>query len=225
MLPSREGLATTVTKTVTGWARTDDPTAYRPRVAALAGPDLPAAGAEVRAIGRSWPGATIVEGDACTTAELRRVAATHDVVHIAAHGRHNYESPLFSALRFADGPAFGYEVPGNAIACSHVVLSACEVGRVTMRPGDEALGLTAVLLSLGIRAVVAAVARVPDDVAAQTMTAYHHELAKGTEFAEALARVTRDGPLIARAFSAFGAQWRAAPAVPARPSPPSGQKL
>ena len=226
MLPSRDGLATTVTKTVTGWARTDDPTAYAPRVAALAGPDLPMASAEVRAIGRAWPGATVIEGDACTTAQLRRTAATHDVVHIAAHGRHNYESPLFSALRFADGPAFGYEVPGNAIAASHVVLSACEVGRATMRPGDEALGLTAVLLSLGIRAVVAAVARVPDDVAAETMTAYHQELARGTEFAEALARVTRNGPLIARAFTTFGSQWRAAPALPALDppkTPASGQ--
>ena len=88
-----------------------------------------------------------------------------------------------------------------------------------MRPGDEALGLTAVLLSLGIRAVVAAVARVPDDVAAETMTAYHQELARGTEFAEALARVTRNGPLIARAFTTFGSQWRAAPALPELDAP------
>ncbi|MGV1008059.1 MAG: CHAT domain-containing protein [Dermatophilaceae bacterium] len=212
MLPSREGLATTLTKTVTGWARTDDPTAYRPRVAALAGPDLPMAATEVRQIGQAWPGATVVEPQDCTTQALVRVAATHDVVHIAAHGRHNYESPLFSTLRFADGPAFGYEVPGKAIAASHVVLSACEVGRVTMRSGDEALGLTSVLLSLGIRSVVAAVARVPDDVAAHTMVDYHRELARGTEVAEALASATRHAPLIARAFMSFGSRWRADPA-------------
>ena len=219
MLPSREGLATTLTKTVTGWARTDEQPAYRPRVAALAGPDLPMAVQEVREIGKAWPDATVVEPHACTTGELIRVAATHDVVHIAAHGRHNYESPLFSTLRFADGPAFGYEVPGKAIAASHVVLSACEVGRVTMRSGDEALGLTSVLLSLGIRTVVAAVARVPDDVAAHTMVEYHRQLSRGTEVAAALAAASRDGPLIARAFMAFGSQWRAA--APA--TTPSGQ--
>ncbi len=219
MLPSREGRPTTLTKTVTGWARTAERPAYAPRVAALAGPDLPMAVQEVRQIGAAWPHATVVEPAACTTQELIRVAATHDLVHIAAHGRHNYESPLFSTLRFTDGPAFGYEVPGKLIAASHVVLSACEVGRVTMRPGDEALGLTSVLLSLGIRSVVAAVARVPDDVAAHTMVAYHRELARGAEVAEALASATQDAPLIARAFMAFGSQWRAAPPETA----PSGQ--
>ena len=50
-----------------------------------------------------------------------------------------------------------------------VVLSACEAGLATVRPGDEGLGLTSVLLHLGSRSVLAGVARVRDDVAARVM--------------------------------------------------------
>ena len=37
---------------------------------------------------------------------------------------------------------------------AHVVLSACELGQATVRPGEESLGLTSVLLQLGARCVV-----------------------------------------------------------------------
>lgn len=211
MLPSRLGLATTVARSATSWASAPDALVVRPRVAALAGPDLREAPREVRAIGAMYPDATVLEPAQCTTAALRQVASTHDLVHIAAHGRHHYQSPMFSSLRMSDGPAFGYEVPQALIAASHVVLSACEVGRATIRPGDETLGLTALLLSLGVRTVVAAVSKVPDDVAASTMVAYHAALSQGTDAAVALAQAAADGPIIARAFTVFGAPWRAAP--------------
>jgi CHAT domain-containing protein len=90
-------------------------------------------------------------------------------------------------------------------------LSACEVGRSTLRPGDEALGLTSVLLRLGVRSVVASVARVNDAAAAEIMAAYHRELALGTGSAEALAsalaRQDNDTPV---PFVCFGASWQAA---------------
>ncbi len=212
MLPSRRGLATTVARSATSWASAPDAPVVMPRVAAMAGPDLREAVAEVRAIGAMYPGATVIEPAHCTTAALRQVASTHDLVHIAAHGRHHYQSPMFSSLRMSDGPAFGYEVPNALVAASHVVLSACEVGRATIRPGDETLGLTALLLSLGVRTVVAAISKVPDDVAAATMVDYHRLVSGGTDAATALAQATAEAPIIARAFTTFGAPWRAEPA-------------
>ena len=68
-----------------------------------------------------------------------------------------------------------------------MVLSACELGLATVRPGDEALGLTSVLLHLGTRCVVAGVARVGDERAAATMADYHARLAARQDCAEALA--------------------------------------
>ena len=87
------------------------------------------------------------------------------ILHLAAHGVHQTENPLFSSLRLVDGPLFAHELDQTANTPEHVVLSACELGLATVRPGDEALGLTSVLLHLGTRSVVAGVARVGDDVA------------------------------------------------------------
>jgi CHAT domain-containing protein len=88
------------------------------------------------------------------------------------------------------------------------VLSACELGLATIRPGDEGLGLTSVLLRLGTHSVVAGVARVEDEVAARTMIAYHQRLAAGADSAAALAEATTalDGAAAAP-FVCFGAAW------------------
>src|SRR6201999_2422446 len=95
------------------------------------------------------------------------------LAHVAAHGVHQTENPLFSSVRLADGPLFAHELDQSTRTPEHVVLSACELGLATVRPGDEALGLTSVLLHLGTRSVVAGVARVGDEIAEQTMAGYH----------------------------------------------------
>jgi CHAT domain-containing protein len=108
---------------------------------------------------------------------------------VAAHGQHQVENPLFSSLRLADGPLFAWELDRSP---AHVVLSACELGVATVRPGDEALGLTSVLLHLGTASVVSSVARVGDWIAEQTMAAYHAALASGADPATALADALAD---------------------------------
>jgi CHAT domain-containing protein len=72
-------------------------------------------------------------------------------------------------------------------APAHVVLSACDVGRTVVRPGDEILGFTAALLHLGTTTVISSVSRVDDETALATMTAYHRALSTGLRPAEALA--------------------------------------
>ena len=32
------------------------------------------------------------------------------MLHVAAHGRHSADNPLFSGLELADGPWFGYDI-------------------------------------------------------------------------------------------------------------------
>lgn len=209
MLPSRRGRATTVARTATAWtAAVDRPPVARPQVLAIAGPDLRHADSEVAEIGRLW-GAPVVPSRVATRSEIVAALVGRDLVHIAAHGQHHYQSPLFSTLRLSDGLAFAHELPDAGVTASHVVLSACEVGRATIRPGDESLGLTAVLLSMGVQTVVAAVSRIPDELAATAMTAYHRILVTGADSATALAEATADLPTAARAFTCFGADWRA----------------
>lgn len=214
MLPSRVGRSTTVARTVTAWAGSAlAPPVTAPRVLAIAGPDLEHADSEVRGVGARWAAgggtADVVESARAVRGRLARAMEECDLIHIAAHGRHQHQSPLFSTLRLADGAVFAHELPSVGIGASHVVLSACEVGRATIRAGDEHLGWAAVLLSLGVRSVVAPVSRIPDDVAAQAMLGYHANLAAGHDSPQALAMATADLPPIARAFCCLGGPWRA----------------
>ena len=104
----------------------------------------------------------------------------------------------------------------------HVVLSACELGQATTRPGDEALGWTRVLLALGSRCVVAGVSQVADDRAREVMVDYHRRLAGGDDAATALAGATEHGSVVP--FVCFGSSWRAVPPR-VRPAEPVGLAL
>jgi hypothetical protein len=198
-IPSRRGLPVVVSPSASAWvagcqriaAATAPVAATEVRggggvgggVVALAGPDLQRGEQEVHEIGRCRPGVRVVT--AATRAQFADAMAGASLVHIAAHGQHQTQNPLFSSIRLADGALFAYELEH---APPQVVLSACELGVATVRPGDEALGLTSALLQLGSQTVVSGVARVGDRAAAEVMVAYHREQAGGCDPAEALAR-------------------------------------
>ena len=109
------------------------------------------------------------------------------IVHLAAHGRHEPDNPLFSSVRMSDGPLFAHELDPATGAPELVILSSCEVGRASVRPGGEALGLASVLLRGGVGCVVAAVAPLSDETALRVMTRTHEALSAGTPVAAAIA--------------------------------------
>ena len=215
LLPSGRGRPVAVAPSATAWVTAARPSRARrrPRVEVYAGPGLRLAAAEAQGVGALWPGARVRLGPEAEPAALRASLASADVVHVAAHGIHEPQSPLFSSLRLEGGPVFAYELDQTAGMAPHVVLSACELGQATVRPGDETLGLTSVLLALGSRSVVAGVARIPDDVCAEVMLRYHRALAAGVDSAQAIqdAGAVDDIPA---PFVCFGAAW----AVPRAPT-------
>jgi len=87
-------------------------------------PDLARGIAEIETLGRVWPAGRVRTSPTATRAELRRALSDAGIVHVAAHGRHQTENPLFSSIRLADGPLFAYELDR---AAPHVILSACEL--------------------------------------------------------------------------------------------------
>jgi CHAT domain-containing protein len=175
------------------------------RVHVSVGPSVPRASSEARTIVGTW-GDRARLAEPSRRAELVGALARPGVVHVAAHGTHQVESPLFSSLVLHDGPVFAHELQPTGVRADHVVLSACEVGLTTPRPGHESLGLALSLLSLGARSVVAAVSPVPDDVAATTMTRHHELLASGLPSDEALARAVAEADDVAAAFLNLGGQ-------------------
>ncbi|PVU82423.1 CHAT domain-containing protein [Cellulomonas sp. WB94] len=194
MLASRRGRPTVVAPSVHHWrTHAGSASGALPNLSAAAGPGLRHAADEVREVARLWPQATVLAGEDATCARTIEMLGAPGIVHLAAHGRHEPDNPLFSSVRMADGPLFAHELDAGGGAPELVVLSCCEVGRASVRPGGEALGFASVLLRGGVGCVVAALAPVSDEVALSVMTRVHALLSAGRPVAEALATATAEG--------------------------------
>ena len=176
------------------------------RVGLVAGPGVARGPEEVARGAAAWKEARVLCGDDATAARVAELAAEVDVLHLAGHGRHTGENPLFSAVELADGPWFGYDIDQLPRAPSTVVLSACELGRVTVRSGEEAIGMSAAWLHAGARTVLSSPVLIADDVACEAMGRWHTLVARGTAPADALAEVCAGADDVVPMLS-FGVGW------------------
>ena len=156
-------------------------------VLVVAGPDVPHGQREAETVAAAYPETTLLSGPAATGRAVLDAIPAGGLVHIAAHGHHEQDNPLFSGVLLADGLLYGYDVAPNPAIPAQVVLSSCDVGRTDDRPGGEPLGLVAALLRSGVSTVIAGTSRVSDRVAAAVMPAYHQRLQAGDSPAIALA--------------------------------------
>ncbi|MFL6152334.1 MAG: CHAT domain-containing protein [Ornithinibacter sp.] len=210
LLPSLLGRPVTVAPSLTRWVRGPSRTAatWSDPAAALYGPGLARTRPEIRAVRGFWSTDPVPTDDRpATSDEVVNALGRARVVHLAAHGIHEAQSPLFSSVQLADGPVFAHEFP-RPVAAEHVSLAACDVGQFSTRPGDEPLGLAVALMALGATSVLAAVSPVADSVAADAMVAYHRVLSTGADAAEAWAGVVREQPA-AGVFCLYGSDWSA----------------
>jgi len=208
MLPDLAGRAVTVCASAGAWLRArrslvDGSLRRVPKTVLVSGPHLVSAETEIAEIGHVRPGSLALTGSAATVAATLRGLDGAETAHIAAHGHHERESVLFSRLDLADGPLMAYDIQGLAAPPGQVTLSACDVGRSVMRPGDEMLGFTAALLYAGTASVVSSVARVTHQAAAEVMTRHHRAVAAGDPPARALSQALAAWP--DAPFVCFGA--------------------
>jgi CHAT domain-containing protein len=208
VLPDLRGRPITVCPSASAWLAawrcglTPARPATRPPLL-VAGPDLEHAATEVSEIAKIYPGSrSLVAGTATVSTTLDALDGA-PLAHLATHGHHDRENVLFSRLDLADGPLMAYDIQQLAAAPRHVVLSACDVGRTLVRPGEEVLGFTAALLYIGTATVVSSVTRVADAAAVGMMTIYHRLLGAGVRPAEALAEAALSEPF--SPFVCFGA--------------------
>jgi hypothetical protein len=198
MLPSCAGRPVTVAPSATTWLASrrragQKPTAGPEPALLVAGPGNARGDAEIQAIAALRPESTVLTGaDATAEATLRGLGWVA-VAHVSAHGRHEIDNPLFSTVELAGGPLMGYDLQRLSRAPTTVVLSACDLGLTQVRPGDETLGIAAVLLAAGTSTVVASVSRVGDEVAMDAMTRYHAASVAGRSPAVALAEARSPG--------------------------------
>ena len=179
LLPGLVGRPVTVAQSATSWLARSATPLRTGSAGFVAGPRVVRAEAEVRAAAKAWRSAPVLAGDDATAAAVSELAGRVDVLHVAAHGRHSAENPLFSGLELVDGTWFGYDIDQLPDVPDVVLLSACEVGRSSVRWGEELIGMTAAWLHAGARCVVASPAAVNDDAAHDVLVRVHEALAAG----------------------------------------------
>jgi hypothetical protein len=204
VLPPTRGRPVTVALSATTWShgRSRVLRGLDGRSSALlvAGPRIAHGDHEVAALARQLPASQVLTGAAATVEATLANLTEVDVAHLASHGHHAVDNALFSGLQLSDGMLMGYDVDALDRAPALVVLSACDVGRHDVRPGDESLGMATAFLGAGAGTVVAAVCRVADDVAPRVMETMYAALRAGRSSASALA-AAEDNP----GFVCFGA--------------------
>lgn len=205
MLPAVRGRVFTLAVSATRWAHQRPHGPFPSETAGFAvGPRVTRGEEEVETAAGSWGGAVVLRGAEASVDRVTELASRVDVLHVAAHGRHAVDNPLFSGLELADGTLFGYDIDLMPELPDTVVLSACEVGRSSVRWGEEAIGMTRIWLHAGTRCVVAAPVIVADDVACELLGAMHEGLAGGRAPSEALAEASARTGIVAP-FQVHGA--------------------
>ncbi|MCP2164865.1 CHAT domain-containing protein [Goodfellowiella coeruleoviolacea] len=206
VLPSLRGRPVVVVPSATAWltAENDNQRATGSgHVVLVGGPGLTGGVGEVRGLRRTYPAARFLDADQAVSANVLALLDGAELAHLAAHGAHQPDNALFSRLELVDGPLFAHDIARLRRPPRRVVLAACELALSHIRPGDEALGFAGALLASGSHTVVAAVSRVGDQAAAETMQQFHARLATGAGMAQALAESTAADPL-RRPFVCFG---------------------
>ena len=150
---------------------------------------------------------TVLPGDDGPAARVSALAAEVDVLHLAGHGRHPGDNPLFSAVELADGPWFGYDIDQLAATPSVVVLSAVRARPGAVRSGEEAVGMSAAWLHAGARTVVSSPALVADDVACEVLAAGTSGSAAGRHRPTRSRRLRQSAREAPSPFLCFGAGW------------------
>ncbi len=187
LLPGFAGRPVAVARSATSWLTTRGNGARLATAGFVAGPRVARADAETKSAATAWPAAERLSGPAATVEDVARLAARVDVLHVAAHGRHSAENPLFSGVELADGSWYGYDIDQLPEVPQVVLLSACELGRSSVRYGEELIGMTTAWLHAGVRCVIASPAAVNDRAAHDALGAAHTALRDGQDPAAALA--------------------------------------
>jgi tetratricopeptide (TPR) repeat protein len=209
LLPGLVGRPVTVAQSATSWLLHRQQPIRVSTAGFVAGPRVERAAAEVAAASLVWPGAETLVDSKASADGVAALAGEVDVLHVAAHGRHSADNPLFSGLELADGPWFGYDIDLLTNVPQVVILSACEVGRSSVRFGEELIGMTAAWLHAGARCVIASPSAVADEAAHDVLTAMHEHLARGLDPAAALAAAVppASGGAPPAPFVCFGTGW------------------
>jgi hypothetical protein len=211
-LPSLRSRQVVVTPSAHLWHRSRLQGVNEGETILVAGPELELSDIEVQELADIYQGANVLGSTHSTVDAVQSHLDGAGIAHIASHAFFQYENPMFSSLRLADGDLYVYDIERLKVAPQVVVLSACDSGFTETHAGDELMGLSSALLSMGTRSIIASVGLVPDSAATKDlMVALHRGLVSGLSPSQALhqaqveAAETPEGYVAASSFICIGA--------------------
>jgi CHAT domain-containing protein len=167
---------------------------------------LPGTVAEARAVSRLVPRVVLRIGRNATEHEARSAISAGIPIHIASHGSHNSQNPLFSRVIVGrakrgssadDGRLEVHEILAMSTTSPLVFLSGCETALGSAGDGPFAHGgdegsLAQAFLTAGARSVVATLWRVNDAGAVRMAESFYRHLRAGATTGAALSRAQRE---------------------------------
>jgi CHAT domain-containing protein len=167
---------------------------------------LPGTNAEALAVERLIPNADLRVGNAATELAVRAALRAGRSIHIASHGTHNSQNPLFSRMIVGrtrgqssvdDGRLEVHEILGLNTTSPLVFLSGCETalgsaGQGAFAEGSEEGSLAQAFLIAGAGSVVATLWRVDDAGAVRIAESFYRRLRSGKSTDQALTLSQRE---------------------------------
>lgn len=135
---------------------------------------------------------------AATETSFRERVPGSDIVFVAAHGKLNTVTPLFSQIVLArdeknDGLLEVHEIYGLDLrSVSLLVLSACQTELGDRSKGDDIVGLNRAFMYAGTRAVVTTLWSVREKQSGELMVSFFKNLSQGSSKTEALQKAQRE---------------------------------
>ena len=160
---------------------------------------------EASAIEGDIPTAQIKLGPASSELAARAALAAGRPIHIASHGSHNAQNPLFSRMVVGsprdgsaanDGMLEVHEILGLSTTSPLIYLSGCETALGgaadnSFASSSDENSLAQAFLIAGARTVVATLWKVDDSAAAGIADSFYHEVRAGAYPEDALAKAQR----------------------------------
>lgn len=158
-------------------------------------------------------------GSAATETDIKREAASYDILHFATHAVVDEWSGASAALSLtptmSDNGLFdSAEIAELRLSASLVMLSACRTVGGEVIAGEGVRGLTTAFLQAGARSVIATAWRVNDREVVPVVSTFYQQLARGEAVGSALrsaqlSAIKRNvSPSVWGAFTLVGDPWR-----------------
>jgi len=167
-----------------------------PALGAASPPALPYSEMEIRQI-RHWvKSAVVLTGREATELAFKREAVDAGLIHLATHATFDRRNYLDSSILFApgqggsapeDGILYVHEVMKLNLSANLLVMTGCETGLGSWRPGSGLEGISRAFLTAGVRSVIGTLWPVADsDATARLTSVLYRNLASGMDGRTAL---------------------------------------